>query len=225
MPRAASAATIVFNVLAEPGCAAAGRHSGAARAHPGGRSGGLRPPPVYCWAFPSQLKALLDRHYCLVKWQDGEVAAAFDGRQAGKAAELLVTYCRAGMPKTRRTPISDPDSEYDPYLRTIRVCCLDQIGVVFGIPATGDQQRPRHLPAIETRGDLAVLPFHQAVVAIQQRLELRGKSPAVHRHSISPPDRNSGCARAAPTTSSRSAQPGSASTLKQWSQPRRPATW
>jgi multimeric flavodoxin WrbA len=44
--------------------------------------------PVYCWAFPAQLKALLDRHYCLVKWQDGEVAAAL---MAGKRAALLVT--------------------------------------------------------------------------------------------------------------------------------------
>ncbi|MCX6031580.1 MAG: NAD(P)H-dependent oxidoreductase [Chloroflexi bacterium] len=44
--------------------------------------------PVYCWAFPAQLKALLDRHYCLVKWQDGEVAAAL---MTGKRAALLVT--------------------------------------------------------------------------------------------------------------------------------------
>jgi putative NADPH-quinone reductase len=44
--------------------------------------------PAYCWAFPAQLKALLDRHYCLVKWQDGEVAAAL---MAGKRAALLVT--------------------------------------------------------------------------------------------------------------------------------------
>ncbi len=45
--------------------------------------------PVYCWAFPAQLKALLDRHYCLVKWQDGAVAAAL---MAGKRVALLVTY-------------------------------------------------------------------------------------------------------------------------------------
>jgi len=44
--------------------------------------------PVYCWAFPAQLKALLDRHYCLVKWRDGEVAAAL---MTGKRAALLVT--------------------------------------------------------------------------------------------------------------------------------------
>ena len=44
--------------------------------------------PVYCWSFPAQLKALLDRHYCLVKWQDGEVAAAL---MTGKRVALLVT--------------------------------------------------------------------------------------------------------------------------------------
>jgi len=44
--------------------------------------------PVYCWAFPAQLKALMDRHYCLVKWQGGEVATSL---MAGKRAALLVT--------------------------------------------------------------------------------------------------------------------------------------
>jgi multimeric flavodoxin WrbA len=27
--------------------------------------------PVYVWDFPAQMKAVMDRHYCLVKWQDG----------------------------------------------------------------------------------------------------------------------------------------------------------
>lgn len=44
--------------------------------------------PVYCWGFTAQMKALLDRHYCLVKWQDGEVAVAL---LAGKRMALLVT--------------------------------------------------------------------------------------------------------------------------------------
>jgi multimeric flavodoxin WrbA len=44
--------------------------------------------PVYCWAFPAQLKALMDRHYCLVKWQGGEAVATL---MAGKRAALLVT--------------------------------------------------------------------------------------------------------------------------------------
>jgi multimeric flavodoxin WrbA len=48
--------------------------------------------PVYCWAFPAQLKALLDRHYCLVKWQEGEIASAL---MMGKRAALLVT-CGGG---------------------------------------------------------------------------------------------------------------------------------
>ncbi len=44
--------------------------------------------PVYGWSFPAELKALLDRHYCLVKWRDGEVAASL---ASGKRAALLVT--------------------------------------------------------------------------------------------------------------------------------------
>jgi multimeric flavodoxin WrbA len=44
--------------------------------------------PVYCWCFPAQMKALMDRHYCLVKWRDGKVARAL---VEGKPAALLVT--------------------------------------------------------------------------------------------------------------------------------------
>lgn len=44
--------------------------------------------PVYVWCFPAQLKALMDRHYCLVKWRDGRVASAL---LEGKRAALLVT--------------------------------------------------------------------------------------------------------------------------------------
>ena len=44
--------------------------------------------PVYCWCFTAQMKALLDRHYCLVKWQEGEVVEAL---LEGKRAALLAT--------------------------------------------------------------------------------------------------------------------------------------
>lgn len=44
--------------------------------------------PVYCWSVPAQMKALIDRHYCMVKWQDGEVVAAM---MEGKRAALLLT--------------------------------------------------------------------------------------------------------------------------------------
>jgi multimeric flavodoxin WrbA len=43
--------------------------------------------PAYCWEFPSQLKAVLDRHYCLVKWESGNAARIF----APKRAALLLT--------------------------------------------------------------------------------------------------------------------------------------
>ncbi len=48
--------------------------------------------PVYCWGFTAQLKALIDRHYCLVKWENGEIAQAL---LKGKQAALLLT-CGGG---------------------------------------------------------------------------------------------------------------------------------
>lgn len=48
--------------------------------------------PVYCWNVPAQMKALIDRHYCSVKWEDGEVAARL---LAGKRSALLLT-CGGG---------------------------------------------------------------------------------------------------------------------------------
>ena len=89
-----------FNVLAEPGCA---QRDDAVQLLERILAADLvvYAAPVYCWAFPAQLKALLDRHYCLVKWQDGEVAAALtlapalrsgaSAGVAGKRAALLVT--------------------------------------------------------------------------------------------------------------------------------------
>jgi len=76
-----------FGVLAEPGCA---QRDDAVRLLERILAADLvvYAAPVYCWAFPAQLKALLDRHYCLVKWQEGEVAAAL---MAGKRTALLVT--------------------------------------------------------------------------------------------------------------------------------------
>lgn len=44
--------------------------------------------PLYAWDFTAQMKCLFDRHYCLVKWVDGQVASAL---MRGKRAALLVT--------------------------------------------------------------------------------------------------------------------------------------
>ena len=44
--------------------------------------------PVYCWSVPAQLKALIDRHYCTVKWENGEIAARL---LSGKRMALLLT--------------------------------------------------------------------------------------------------------------------------------------
>lgn len=49
--------------------------------------------PLYAWGFPSQLKALLDRHYCLFK---GDLAGEFSSLMQGKRAMLLVT-CLGGI--------------------------------------------------------------------------------------------------------------------------------
>lgn len=47
---------------------------------------------VYCWNVPAQMKALIDRHYCTVKWESGEVAARL---LAGVRSALLLT-CGGG---------------------------------------------------------------------------------------------------------------------------------
>ena len=47
--------------------------------------------PVYCWSYTAQLKALMDRHYCLVKWKDGVSRSL----EPGKPAMLLLT-CGGG---------------------------------------------------------------------------------------------------------------------------------
>ena len=48
--------------------------------------------PVYCWAFSAQLKALMDRHYCLVKWQGSQMVGQL---MAGRRGAMLVT-CGGG---------------------------------------------------------------------------------------------------------------------------------
>ncbi len=44
--------------------------------------------PLYCWSFTSQIKPLIDRHFCLVS---GEGTAGHDSLISGKPAALLVT--------------------------------------------------------------------------------------------------------------------------------------
>jgi multimeric flavodoxin WrbA len=48
--------------------------------------------PLYAWGFPSQLKALVDRHYCMLK---GDLAGEFSSLMQGKRAALAVT-CLGG---------------------------------------------------------------------------------------------------------------------------------
>jgi multimeric flavodoxin WrbA len=44
--------------------------------------------PLYCWGFSSQMKAFIDRHYCLVK---GFGTSDHRSLMAGKPVALLVT--------------------------------------------------------------------------------------------------------------------------------------
>ena len=43
--------------------------------------------PLYCWDFTAQMKALIDRHYCLMKWE----SQPYFSLMRGKRAALLVT--------------------------------------------------------------------------------------------------------------------------------------
>jgi multimeric flavodoxin WrbA len=56
--------------------------------------------PVYAWSISAQLKALFDRHYCLVKWNAGEKALL-----AGRRAMLLVT---CGGPAAENADLVQP---------------------------------------------------------------------------------------------------------------------
>jgi len=44
--------------------------------------------PVYCWGFTAQMKALIDRHFCITKWRDDEVVQSL---AEGKRTLLLLT--------------------------------------------------------------------------------------------------------------------------------------
>ncbi len=48
--------------------------------------------PLYCWDFSAQMKAFIDRHYCLVKWKLDDSPSLIAGRRMA----LLVT-CGSGI--------------------------------------------------------------------------------------------------------------------------------
>ncbi|MBN2353497.1 MAG: flavodoxin family protein [Spirochaetales bacterium] len=58
----------------------------------GGADAVIYAAPVYVWDFPAQMKALLDRHYCLVKWRRRDETGYV---MEGKPAALLAT-CGGG---------------------------------------------------------------------------------------------------------------------------------
>ncbi len=45
--------------------------------------------PTFCWGFPAQLKALLDRMFCLITWKEGD--AESHSLLEGKTMALIVT--------------------------------------------------------------------------------------------------------------------------------------
>lgn len=68
--------------------------------------------PLYMWSFSAQMKALMDRHYCMVKWKSGAVVNAL---LDGKRAALLVT-CEDGIEDNAELIQVTFDREMD-YLR------------------------------------------------------------------------------------------------------------
>ncbi len=47
--------------------------------------------PVYCWSFPAEIKALMDRHYALVKWDGDEAVVLMKDKPV-----LLLLTCGGG---------------------------------------------------------------------------------------------------------------------------------
>lgn len=45
--------------------------------------------PTFCWGFPAQMKALLDRMFCLLSWKEGETET--QSMLKGKTMALLIT--------------------------------------------------------------------------------------------------------------------------------------
>jgi multimeric flavodoxin WrbA len=44
--------------------------------------------PVYVWDFPAQMKAVMDRHYCLLKWKGGRERSLVENKKT-----MLLTTC------------------------------------------------------------------------------------------------------------------------------------
>ncbi|MFZ5808007.1 MAG: flavodoxin family protein [Chloroflexota bacterium] len=44
--------------------------------------------PVYVWDFPAQMKAVIDRHYCLLKWKGGKEISLVENKKT-----MLLTTC------------------------------------------------------------------------------------------------------------------------------------
>lgn len=44
--------------------------------------------PVYVWDFPAQMKALIDRQYCLLKWKSGKEISLVENKKT-----MLLTTC------------------------------------------------------------------------------------------------------------------------------------
>lgn len=45
--------------------------------------------PTFCWGFPAQMKALLDRMFCLISWKEGDTESK--SLLEGKTMALIVT--------------------------------------------------------------------------------------------------------------------------------------
>lgn len=113
--------------------------------------------PVYGWGFSAQMKALLDRQYCLTKWDaNGTVHSLL----AGKRAALLVT-CGGGV-----------ESDADLILAT-----FDRVMAIGGLEVIAKTVVPGCFPGLlPDAASIAVVEmFHQIVSGRQSvRLEQPG---------------------------------------------------
>jgi len=73
--------------------------------------------PLYCWSYSAQLKMLIDRHFCLCKWDAPEAPLSL---LAGRRAALLVTCADAVEGNADLLPAL--------FERQAKVCHCDLVG-------------------------------------------------------------------------------------------------
>lgn len=92
--------------------------------------------PTFCWGFPAQLKSLMDRMYCLLKWSEGE--EGYRSLIEGKLMGLLVTA--GGEVK------DNADILGKAYQQMVNFMRCNSIGIVYIAP--WNEKEPLHKEVI-----------------------------------------------------------------------------